>query len=218
MSARHVRSAALTAFTLSAAALPLGAQVFTASSAKSTTPSISITPYAGYMLFGDMLSGPLGTSLSSHNGAVYGAQLGVPLTSNIAIVGNIAHSTPALQVGVPFFGGASFGQSSLWAYDAALELSMPVGTATSRPITPFIQVGGGAMKYSVNIDGINTNATNAALVLGAGADLPLSRNFGLRLMARDYVGKFDFKQALGVGGAGNTTHNFALSAGVKLSF
>ncbi|MDQ6831502.1 MAG: porin family protein [Gemmatimonadota bacterium] len=217
MSTRLVRSAALVTLAVSAAALPLSAQVFAASSTRSN-PSISVTPYAGYMLFGDMLSGPLGTNLSSRNSAVYGAQLSVPLTSNIAIVGNVAHSTPGLQVGVPFLGGVSFGQSSLWAYDAALELSMPIGTATARPITPFVQVGGGAMKYAVNISGVNTDATNGALVLGAGADIPLSGNFGLRLMARDYVGKFDFTQATGLGVTGNTTHNFALSAGVKLSF
>ncbi|MEP6689746.1 MAG: outer membrane beta-barrel protein [Gemmatimonadaceae bacterium] len=195
---------------LSAGAMPLAAQ--------RAIRSAAITPYAGYMLFGDLANGPLGTRLASGNGAVYGAQLGIPFTDNIAIVGNVAHSAPSLQIGAPIIGGYDIGSSSLWMYDAALELSAPLGTATARPIRPFVQLGGGAMHYAVNVKGINSTATNAAFVLGAGVDVPLSAGFALRVQATDYIGKFDFKEATGLGFSGNTTHNLALSAGVKLGF
>src|SRR5688500_3042667 len=36
------------------------------------TPGPSISPYAGYMMFGDIVDGPLGTSLTSSSGSVFG--------------------------------------------------------------------------------------------------------------------------------------------------
>src|SRR5687767_13329066 len=62
------------------------------STAVSQTP-IEVTPYAGYMLFGDFVKGPLGTSLSNAGGALLGAQLGVGLTPNVAIVANAARAS-----------------------------------------------------------------------------------------------------------------------------
>ena len=41
----------------------------------------------------------------------------------------------------------------------------------------------------------------------------------LRLMARDYIGKFNFQDATSLDiDAGGTTSNYALSAGIRLSF
>src|SRR5688500_1876077 len=37
--------------------------------------ALSIAPYAGYMTFGRFVDGPLGSSLTSSGGAMYGAQL-----------------------------------------------------------------------------------------------------------------------------------------------
>ena len=46
---------------------------------RNETPGPSVTPYGGYMMFGDIVDGPLGTSLTSSSGPVYGAQANVPL-------------------------------------------------------------------------------------------------------------------------------------------
>jgi len=38
----------------------------------------------------------------------------------------------------------------------------------------------------------------------------------LQLMAKDYIGKFDVKEATGINVDAKTTHNWALSAGLRL--
>ena len=37
------------------------------------TPGPSISPYAGYMVFGEIVDGPFGTNLTSSSGSVFGA-------------------------------------------------------------------------------------------------------------------------------------------------
>ena len=74
------------------------------------------------------------------------------------------------------------------------------------------------MKYDVQVSGISRNATNAAFNAGVGADIPLAQNIGLRLVARDYIGKFDFNQATSLDVDAKTSHNVALVAGLKLAF
>ena len=49
------------------------------------TPTPSVSPYAGYMMFGDIANGPLGTKLSSSSGAVYGVQANLPLEEGFGI-------------------------------------------------------------------------------------------------------------------------------------
>jgi hypothetical protein len=41
----------------------------------------------------------------------------------------------------------------------------------------------------------------------------------LRLMAKDYIGQFNFQDAIGFSGlTGQTANNFALTAGLKFDF
>ena len=37
-------------------------------------------------------------------------------------------------------------------------------------------------------------------------------------MAKDYIGKFDFKQATSLNVSGKTANNFAVTAGLKVDF
>ncbi len=48
--------------------------------------------------------------------------------------------------------------------------------------------------------------------------MQLSPNFGVRLMAKDYLGKFDFKEATSFDLNGKTTNNVALTLGVNFGF
>ncbi len=182
-----------------------------------TIPAPSITPYGGYMVFGDILNGPLGTRLTSSAAPVYGGQVNLPIGSTLSIVGNVGYSQPNLQIGVPILGGLDFGKTSVWMYDAGLQFGAPVMSG-QRSIIPFVQAGVGGMKYNVRVSGFNRNASNLAFNAGIGADLPLAENIGLRIMAKDYIGKFDVNEATSLDYTAKTSNNIALSAGFKLAF
>ncbi|HEX6059722.1 MAG TPA: outer membrane beta-barrel protein [Gemmatimonadaceae bacterium] len=179
---------------------------------------VEVSPYAGYMVFGNMFDGPLGTSLANANGAVYGAQLAIRLTPGIAIVGNVARADASLQAGVPFLGGYDIGESRVMLYDAGLQLGTTLAGRTALPIAPFVQVGVGGMRHDVRSGPLRTDATNLALNAGLGADVGLSQGIGLRLMAKDYMGRFDTEEATGLAAEAKFSHNVALSAGLTFSF
>jgi opacity protein-like surface antigen len=101
-------------------------------------------------------------------------------------------------------------------YDGGVELKVPMQAASM--VTPFVQGGIGAIKYEVSSGFLDANATNVAYNFGGGVDVRLTPNFGLRLMAKDYLGKFDFKEATSFDLNSKMTNNVALSAGVKLAF
>lgn len=181
------------------------------------TPAPSVSPYAGYMMFGDIVDGPLGTRLSSSSGSVFGVQGNLPLGSTISVVGSVGYSEPDLRFGVPILGGITFGKSQVWMYDAGLQFSAPTMRG-DRAITPFVQVGAGGMRYDLQVAGLNRTTSNLAFNAAVGADVPLAQNMGLRLFAKDYIGKFDVNEATGIDYQAKTSHNIALSAGLKLQF
>jgi Outer membrane protein beta-barrel domain len=180
--------------------------------------AFQVTPYAGYLITGDLLKGPLGTSLSTSSGAVYGAQLGLKLAPNVSLIGNLGYSSGNIRVGIPFLGGVDVGTSNMLLYDGGIELQLPTASASSLAFAPFIQVGAGAIRYQADASVFQTSATNFAGNAGIGADVTLGSNMGLRLMAKDYIGKFDFKEATSLDIKGQTAHNWALSAGIRLDF
>ena len=90
--------------------------------------------------------------------------------------------------------------------------------AQSTVVSPFLQGGVGAMRYEVESGFLNTTATNVTYNVGGGVDVQLTPNLGLRLMAKDYIGKFDFKEATSFDLNGKTTNNVALTVGLNLGF
>ena len=178
--------------------------------------TLEVSPYAGYMVFGKMFEGPVGTSLSMANGPIYGAQLGLALTKNVGVYGNIGYASSDLRVGVPILGGLNVGSTKTLMYDGGVELKLPL--AEGSKVTPFAQGGVGAIRYDVESGFVNANATNIAYNFGGGFDVRLSPNFGLRLMAKDYIGKFDFEEATSFDINSKTTHNIGLTLGVNVGF
>lgn len=195
-----------------AAALPVAAQ------APASGTVLHVSPYVGYMVFGDYLKGPLGTTLSNAPGMLYGTQVGLSLSPNLSLIGNVGYSSSDIKVGIPFLGGVSVGSSSMLIYDAGLEYNFGSSKAGAMPFTPFVQAGAGAMRYNINESILNTQATNFAGNVGVGADLALGRGLALRVLAKDYIGKFNFQDATGLGITGETAHNLAFSAGLRLDF
>ena len=191
------------------AAGPLAAQ-----QAKPTV--FDVTPYAGYMMFGKLFEGPIGTSVSAGSGPLYGAQASLTMAKNFALYGNVGYSSSDLKVGLPIIGGLDIGSSKALLYDGGVEIKVPLQEASV--VTPFVQGGVGGIRYEVSSGFLNTKATNVAYNFGGGVDVKLSPNFGVRLMAKDYLGKFDFQEATSFNLSGKTTNNVALSLGVKLGF
>lgn len=179
---------------------------------------LHVTPYAGYMVFGSFLQGPVGTSLTNKPGALYGAQVGMSLAPNLSLVGNIGTTSSSMQVGLPFLGGLSVGSSDVLLYDADLEYDFGSSSGGALPFTPFVQAGVGQMRYDINASVIETHATNVTENVGLGADFTLGRGMALRVLAKDYIGKFNFQDATGLGITGNTAHNIGLSAGLRFDF
>jgi hypothetical protein len=184
-----------------------------------STPSVAhIQPYIGYMSFGSYLDGPLGTRIGSAGAPIYGAQLGIDLTNTISFVGNVGYSSSTLQAGVPIFGGIDLADSKVLLYDAGLQLRMPETKTLGTNAVPFVQAGAGAMRTEIGVGSLEAKSTNVAFNYGAGLELSLGRALGVRVMAKDYVGKFDVREATRINLDAKTTHNWAYSVGVKLGF
>lgn len=204
--------------TLALATLATAAHAQSRTSAVPTGKAFDFTPYVGYMVFGSLMDGPLGTSIGSAPAPVFGAQLGMHLAPNVSIVGNVAAVSSDIKAGIPLLGGLSIAHSNLLLYDGGLQLDIPTMTISGTAMSPFIQAGAGAMRYEISQSFLSTNATNFAANVGLGADVALGRNLGMRLMAKDYIGKFDFKDATFIDFEGKTANSFAFSAGLRMSF
>ena len=199
---------ALSLVAAAALAAPLAAQ---------RRPVAELTPYAGYLFAGSQLAGPLGTDVGARNGTILGAQLALNVTPSIAIVGHVGRASADLEIGVPFIGGYDVGSSEVWLMDGGLQLSAPALSRGGAGIVPFVQVGAGAARHELSGAGIlRTNATNFAFNAGVGADLMLGRAIGLRVMAKDYIGRFDVQEASGLAADGEIGHNVTLGIGLKL--
>ncbi len=176
----------------------------------------SVTPYAGYLITGRYLDGPFGTNVATVNTPMIGAQMAIPLVSGLSLTGNVGYASADVRVGVPVIGGINVGTNNLWVYDAGLELG---GLAKGRTgLAPFVQAGVGGMTNNIRSSFLNLQSTNLVYTAGVGVDVGLSRLVGVRVQAKDYIGRFDTEEAIGIRTRGNLTHNWALSAGLKLAF
>jgi hypothetical protein len=180
------------------------------------SPRVQITPYAGYLKSGALVSGPLGTALRNAGAPVYGGELSLGLVPGVALVGNLAYSQPGLEIGAPVLGGLQLARSSVLLYDAGVRLSLPSNAAGGLPFSPFVQAGAGAMRQEFEIGPVTARSTGLAYNLGAGVNVDLSPRLGLQLLAKDYIGKFDAEEVGAIEVDTRTTHNWAISAGVRL--
>lgn len=192
----------------------------TADAQRSTDISISrgafaIAPYAGYLLSQHFFDGPLGTSLNVQSAPVYGLQIGLPLAPNASIVASAGYAVGDLDAGLPIIGGISVGETSTTAYDLSVELRL--ATPASRMV-PVFQVGGGALRREVTVAGISAATTDFQVSGGIGADIPLSSNLSMRLMAKDYYGKADFGSVGALNARTGDLHTVALTGGIRFTF
>lgn len=198
---------------------------FAQNSVVSGKPSVfHITPYAGYMIFGDHFETGNDVEYSNENGAIFGLQAGIDMTRNVSLVGNFGYAkTKYTFENVPIAGqdieGAPVG---IWLYDANLQFKTPIMQGTGI-FAPIFQVGVGQMKFTADDDDFDSKGfTNMAFNAGIGFDWQVS-GMGIRLMAKDYMSSFqwdEFDNANDPDDIKDATisHNFALTAGLKIGF
>lgn len=215
-----MRRLILSVLLVGVAALPARAQVVE----PARSGSFFVTPYAGYMVFGDLFESANGNvEISNEDGALFGAQAGVNLTPSIALLGNLGYAKSAFTL--EYDNGGSQRTSSdlgIFLYDAALQFRVPVSALGSR-ISPLAQVGVGAIKYTFDTDDIQSDGrTDVAFNVGLGADVGLARGVALRLMAKDYITSFKWTDIQNVQFdddiEGNVAHNFGLTAGLRIGY
>jgi hypothetical protein len=208
-------SAALVA----AIAAPLAAQ----SSVVTGQPSVfSLTPYVGYIAYGDHFETANGAEFSNDNGAIYGVQLGIDMTPNLALVGNFGYSRTNWEFEFAGPGETFAGDVGVWLYDGNLQLKFPM-SAGAGTFSPFAQAGVGAMRFTADRNDFQADGTtNVAFNAGLGADFNVGA-LGLRLMAKDYISSFKWDEFRNANDPDDlreagTSHNFAFTLGLKLGF
>jgi hypothetical protein len=168
---------------LVAAAVIAAPHVASAQAIRSGTV-FQVSPYAGVMVFGNYLNGPLGTTITNKPGMLYGTQVGLALSRQLTLIGNVAYTSSDIDAGLPIIGGITVGRSSTVLYDAGLEYSLGLSQAGATAFAPFVQAGVGAMQYDIKAASIvTTHATNLAGNVGLGADFSIGKGMAIRLLA-----------------------------------
>lgn len=206
---------------LVAAAVPLSAQRGLRVIDESSDEVIQFTPYVGYLTFGDFFSRRTGSSLTTDDAAVVGAQLALKLAPYVSFYGNLGYAKSNVEVDVPLAATGAQGNSNIWLYDGGLQFTVPTGPFGRGTVKPFFQIGAGAMHYNFGDggDGVPpTTATNFAWNAGVGIDARIARSIGIRFMAKDYIGRFNLEDVSGEAIDAPVTQNWALSAGLRFGF
>ena len=200
------------ALALAASAAPIAAQ---------SKPTVfTISPYAGYMVFGDYFENSNNIEFSNENGGLFGAQAMLDLGRIFSLYGNFGY-TKTKWTFENYFGpgdNLNLDDVGVWVYDGGLQLRLPVSNDAMSGISPFVQAGAGAVRYSSESDDIrSSSSTNAAFNFGGGIDWQIGK-FGIRLMAKDYVTSLDWSDFDNVELEDRKAHNWGLTAGFKIGF
>jgi opacity protein-like surface antigen len=210
-----------------AIAAPAAAQNSPQSLATGGQSTFSLTPYAGYMWFGDLAEYAGGTDFTNEDSWVVGAQAKVRMTSRWSVVGNFAYSKTEFELenepadqSIP-----TSGEIGYWLMDADLQYQLPFSFRNGT-IAPFIQGGIGAVRYSTEADDFDSESqTDLAFNAGVGLDIE-SGPIGFQIMLKDYVTSLDWDDFEAFRGQvqdedlerSRIANNLALTAGLRINF
>lgn len=199
--------------------LALAALAFSAvPAAAQSRPSARLTPYVGFLASGSIANGPFGFAIGNAGAPMFGVQLGINVTPNIALVGNVGYADSQLEAGLPIIGGYSLADSKVLMYDGGVQLRFPAVSRAGTGIVPFVEGGIGGIRNEVTVGPVSTTSTNVAIVAGGGVDLQLTHALGIRFMAKDHVSRFDYGEAIGFPNEGRRAHNWVLGLGLNLGW
>ena len=175
----------------------------------------------GYLTSGDYFTGPASTSFANSDAAAVTLEAALRVHRFLDVVVAGAYAQPEWRLsGVPLVGSVSLPGARLWLGDASLRGRLPL-SQSSRAVSLLAQAGVGVAHYAVATsilgNSIDANATNFAFGLGAGIQAPLTRRFGLELLAKDYIASFKSVHDLEAFGVeGRRAHTVVVAASVKL--
>ena len=187
------------------------------------TSGLSVTPYGGYVWFGELAEIPGGRGLTNDDNWLVGAQVGLRLTSGLSLFGNVAHTRTDFRyedVEGDVVDVVS-GELGYWLYDAGIELRFGQGG-----LSPFLQAGGGAVRYTAERDDFESEGkTDVQFNFGAGVDFSAGP-VGLRIMLKDYLTSLDwtdfdaFRQQVQDDDVDRSriANNLALTVGLRIGF
>ena len=209
---------------VAAAASPLSAQESVTGAGK---PSVfSITPYVGYVFFGDFFEASNGAEYTIDNTGIFGAEATIDIGRSVSLVGNFGYAKSNFEFE---FDGTGGGESrtgpdlGFFLYDGSLRLRLPMTMGMST-LSPYVQAGVGAMRYTPDTDDFNGGnaTTNVAYNVGVGATFKVM-GIGLRGEVKDYITSLDFKNATNSNDFqdlqdATLAHNWAVSLGLTFAF
>jgi hypothetical protein len=203
--------------------LLLGIALFGTTTARSQerVSRVEVAGGLGYLSSGNYFSGPSSSSLTNSDAAAVMLQLGVRVQRSFDLVLAGSYAQPEWRLeGLPLVGALSLPGARLWFGDASLRGRLPL-KQSSRPVSLFAQAGAGLVRYSVSSsilgNRLEANATNFALVLGAGVQASLARRLGLELLAKDYIASFKSVRDLEAFGIeGRRAHTLLIAASVRV--
>jgi hypothetical protein len=196
-------------------ATPLGGA---AAQSTSVPRSVTITPTAGPLAFGDYFTGPGGVTFSNQDATGYGGELSVRVWRGVSVLGAVLHASSDWSFDqVPLLGRVTVGGASLWFFDVGIRGQTRLGR--SSPLSAFAQAGAGAIHYTVNNPLLSGSATNLTFSGGLGLMATLGERLSLQALLKDYYASFrsvDDASAYGV--EGQRAHTLALLFGLGVGF
>lgn len=221
-----MRKLLVTAGLLAAVAAPMQAQV-PGEPVTSGQSSFYLSPYVGYVWYGDLFKFADGTEQTLDNGAQYGVQAGVSFSPNFSLIGNFGWNKSHFELENDQFTTPDNRQSSdlaVMLFDGNLQFRLPfIANRMGSWLAPVGQVGVGAIKYTFDRDDVfSKGKTDIAFNFGVGADFQLMKAIGARVMIKDYITSLAWENLDGVtfddNVKDNVAHNWALTFGLNFGF
>ena len=213
--------------TLAAAlAAPAGAQESVVMAGK---PSVfHVTPYIGYVFFGDYFETSNGAEFTNDNTGMFGIEAGLDLGRAVSIVGNFGYMKTNFEFEQDNGGVGDIATSAeigIFAYDANLRFKLPI-TMGMTSIAPYLQAGIGQFRYTPSSDNDDFNADGSVSNMAYNVALGTTFKFagvGLRGEVKDYITSLDWNKVADANDfqdfeSDRIAHNWAVSLGLTIGF
>ena len=186
----------------------------------------SITPYVGYMVWGDLFETSNGLEYTQDNSGMFGGEASLDIGRAVSLVGNFGYSKTHFEFERGGTAPAEIPASNdvgTWLYDGSLRLKLPF-TMGMTSFAPYVQGGVGAVRWTFDTNDFNSKdaTTNVAYNVGVGATWKVM-GIGLRGEAKDYITSLDWTRPSNANDFNDLknkdiAHNWALSLGLTFAF